>query len=112
MPSLLNLRPSLRAAIAKKSVRKACVIIHVQSVHIKILLVETHCLNLLSLIQLPNETKWTDNISLLFMAFYIIASNVIKRVQWCYWENLEQYVYNLNAACGSYYLLHSLKVFL
>ena len=48
--SLLNLRPSLRAAMAKKSVRKACVIIHVQSVHNKILLVETHCLNILSLL--------------------------------------------------------------
>ena len=114
LPSLLNLWPSLHAAVAKKSIRKACVIIHVQSVHNKIWLVETHCLNLLSLLQLPNETKWTDNIpvSLLFMAFYIIASNVIKRVQWCYWENREQYVYNLNAACGSYYLLHSLKLFL
>ena len=114
LPSLLNLRPSLRAAMTKQSVRKACVIIHVQSVHNKILLLETHCLNLLSLLQLPNETKWTDNISLLFMVFYIIVSNVIKRVQWCYWENLEQYMllYNLNAACGSCYLLHSLKLFL
>ena len=47
--SLLNLRPSLRAAMAKESARKACVIIHVQSVHNKILLVDTHCLGIFCL---------------------------------------------------------------
>ena len=62
-----------RAETAKKSDRKACVVMHVQSVQSNVLLVNTHsCLNFFTFLKLPNETNRTD-ISFLFMVFYIMT---------------------------------------
>ena len=48
-PTFQNAPPPLfRAATAKTSDRKACVIMHVQSVQSNVLLVKTHCLNFLT----------------------------------------------------------------
>ena len=72
-PTFQNAPPPLfRAATAKTSDRKACVIIHVQSVQRNFLLVKTHCLHFFTLLKLPNVTNQTD-ISLLFIALLIIT---------------------------------------
>ena len=64
--------PLFRAATAKTSDRKACVIMHVQSVQSNVLLVKTHCLNFLTFLKLPDVINRTD-ISLLFIALLIIT---------------------------------------
>ena len=50
--------------------------------------VKTHCLNFLTLLKLPNETKRTDK-SFLFKAF--LDHYLINKAQ-CYKESLEQFI--------------------
>ena len=72
-PTFQNAPPPLfRAATAKTSDRKACVIMHVQSVQSNVLLVKTHCLNFLTFLKLPDVINRTD-ISLLFIALLIVT---------------------------------------
>ena len=80
-----------RAATSKKSDQKASAIMHVQSVHSDVLVVENHCFNFLTLLKLPNETNRT-NISLLFT--WLIKCSATGKVS--------------NTACGFYYLFRPL----
>ena len=52
--------------------KKACAIMHVQSVQSNVMLVKNNCFNFLTLLKLPNKVNQT-NISFLFMVFYIIS---------------------------------------
>ena len=52
--------------------KKACAIMHVQSVQSNVMLVKNNCFNFLTLLKLPNKVNQT-NICFLFMVFYIIS---------------------------------------
>ena len=52
--------------------KKACAIVHVQSVQSNLMLVKNKCFNFLTLLKLSNKVNQT-NISFLFMVFYIIS---------------------------------------
>ena len=62
------------AATAKKSDRKASVIVREQSVQSNVLLVKTHCFKFLTLLQLSNETNYSiaykKNLSRLVCSLY------------------------------------------
>ena len=57
--SLVYPTKKFHAATAKKSDRKASVIVHEQSVQSNVLLVKTHCLNFLTLLKLSKETNYS-----------------------------------------------------
>ena len=52
--------------------KKACAIMHVQSVQSNVMLVKNNCFNFWTLLKLPNKVNQT-NICFLFMVFYIIS---------------------------------------